>query len=58
MTFETQEGGKMSVAQYFKTAHGRPLKFPEILCVEVRQAHFIFYASRVLTDYCRLEQAL
>lgn len=33
--FTTREGQSLSVATYFKTVLGRPLKFPDIICIEV-----------------------
>ncbi|KDR84292.1 hypothetical protein GALMADRAFT_111558 [Galerina marginata CBS 339.88] len=33
--FNTREGQSMSVANYFKTVLGRPLRFPDVICIEV-----------------------
>lgn len=33
--FATREGGSLSVAQYFKTLLGKPLTYPDNICVEV-----------------------
>ena len=33
--FKTREGASLSVAKYFQNLTGTPLKFPEIICVEV-----------------------
>lgn len=35
LTFSLREGGQMTVAQYFRNTYGRPLAFPDVLCVEV-----------------------
>jgi eukaryotic translation initiation factor 2C len=35
LSFKLKEGGSMTVAEYFKNVLGSPLRFPEVLCVEV-----------------------
>ncbi|KAL0949487.1 hypothetical protein HGRIS_009541 [Hohenbuehelia grisea] len=35
LSFTMREGGTMTVDAYFRQVHGRPLQFPEIVCVEV-----------------------
>lgn len=35
LTFDTQAGGKMTVAQYFQSI-GMPLRYPSVICVLVR----------------------
>ncbi|KIM90880.1 hypothetical protein PILCRDRAFT_811377 [Piloderma croceum F 1598] len=36
LTFTMREGGTLTVAEYFRSAqNNRPLKFPDVLCVEV-----------------------
>ena len=37
LTFSLREGGQMTVAQYFRNTYGRPLTYPDVLCVEVSQ---------------------
>ena len=37
LTFSLREGGQMTVAQYFSKTYKRPLRFPDVLCVEVGQ---------------------
>lgn len=34
--FSLREGGQMSVADYFRQTMNRPLNFPDVICVEVR----------------------
>lgn len=37
LTFTMREGGSLTVAEYFRRAqNNHPLKFPDVLCVEVR----------------------
>lgn len=38
LTFSLKEGGQMTVAQYFVRKYNFTLRFPEILCVEVRMS--------------------
>lgn len=36
LSFKMREGGSLTVAEYFRRAqNNRPLKFPDVLCVEV-----------------------
>ncbi|KIK66591.1 hypothetical protein GYMLUDRAFT_69767 [Collybiopsis luxurians FD-317 M1] len=35
MSFKMKEGGQMTVANYFKNVLGRPLKYPDLLCIEI-----------------------
>ncbi|PPQ94823.1 hypothetical protein CVT25_007460 [Psilocybe cyanescens] len=35
ITFQTREGQTISVANYFRTVLGRPLQFPDNICVEI-----------------------
>ncbi|KAF9009003.1 argonaute-like protein [Cyathus striatus] len=35
LTFTLREGGSMTVADYFRTTQNRPLKYPDVICVEV-----------------------
>jgi eukaryotic translation initiation factor 2C len=37
LTFSLRGGGQMTVAQYFSKTYKRPLKFPDVLCVEAGQ---------------------
>lgn len=36
MTFQRREGGTITVAKYFQEHYNRALRFPDLLCVEVR----------------------
>ena len=35
LTFTMREGGSMTVADYFRNVQNRPLRFPDVICVEV-----------------------
>ncbi|KAK7470584.1 hypothetical protein VKT23_002008 [Stygiomarasmius scandens] len=35
LTFALREGGNMTVANYFKQIQNKPLRFPDVICVEV-----------------------
>jgi eukaryotic translation initiation factor 2C len=35
LTFTMREGGSMTVADYFRNVLNRPLRFPDVVCVEV-----------------------
>ena len=35
LTFSLRDGGQMTVAQYFAKTYKRPLKYPDVVCVEV-----------------------
>jgi eukaryotic translation initiation factor 2C len=35
LTFTMREGGTMTVADYFRNTQNRPLRFPDVICVEV-----------------------
>ncbi|KAF9270096.1 argonaute-like protein [Marasmius fiardii PR-910] len=41
LTFNLREGGTMTVAQYFQQRHNRPLRYPDIICVEVGAGAYI-----------------
>jgi eukaryotic translation initiation factor 2C len=44
LTFTMREGGQMTVAEYFRRTQNKPLRFPELPCVEVSLLpnYFIF----------------
>ena len=39
LSFKLREGGSITVADYYQKTYNRPLRFPNILCVEVRVHH-------------------
>ena len=40
LSFPLREGGTQTVAQYFRrTQNNQPLRFPDVICVEVRSSH-------------------
>ncbi|KAG7099080.1 hypothetical protein E1B28_000955 [Marasmius oreades] len=41
LTFTLREGGTLTVAQYFQQRYNRPLRYPDIVCVEVGTGAFI-----------------
>ncbi|THV08479.1 argonaute-like protein [Dendrothele bispora CBS 962.96] len=41
LTFSLRDGGTMTVAQYFKQTQNKPLRFPDVICVEVGQGALI-----------------
>jgi len=38
LTFSLREGGQMTVAQYFARTYRSPLRYPDVICVEVGQS--------------------
>jgi eukaryotic translation initiation factor 2C len=54
LTFKMREGGSLTVAEYFRRAqNNRPLKFPDVVCVEVGNfARFIVIF--VLMLFCQV----
>ena len=41
LTFSMREGGSMTVAQYYQRIQNKALKYPDVICVEVRT--FLWY---------------
>ena len=41
-SFEVADGQSMTVAQYFQERLNRPLRFPDVICVEVRVSFLEF----------------
>ena len=56
LTFSLRDGGQMTVAQYFQTTYGSPLRHPDVLCVEVCLPNL--YGCLGLMSLVRLEAVL
>jgi len=50
--FTMREGGKMSVADYFRQTMNKPLRFPDMICVEVYLLSFSLKCSILIHCHC------
>ncbi len=42
LAFTNREGVTLTVAQYFKTAHNYNVRYPDVVCVQVRQSYRVY----------------